>query len=96
MNAYSTTTRDIANALIGTSRAMQDVHVSSTLHSGSPFGPRHVVLIIPEGSRRGNYYECGDRSLALLRSGMTPEDLELEPLTDDECDAVDNSTYWGD
>jgi len=96
MNAYSTTAHDMANALLGNARSAQSVHVSSTVYSGSPLGPRHVVLVIPEGSKRGNYYECGDRSLALLRSGMSPEDLELEPLTDDECEAVDSSTYWED
>lgn len=86
MNAYSTTAHQLANALLGKPCAPQTVHVSTSTYSGSPLGPRHIVLVIPEGEEQGTYYECGDRSLALLRSGMTPEDLELEALEDEFAD----------
>ena len=83
MNAYQRTTIDLANALMGKPRAAQTVHVCRTFGYGSPFGPRHIVLVIPEGEKRGTEYECGDRTLALLKSGMSPEDLELEPVEDE-------------
>lgn len=89
MNAYSRTAHDLASALLGQKRSEQTVHVCSTIFSGSPLGPRHVVLVIPEGHKRGTEYECGDRALALLRSGMTPEDLELEPFEEDEDECED-------
>jgi len=89
MNAYSKTAHDLASALLGQKRSEQTVHVCRSTFSGSPLGPRHVVLVIPEGSKRGTEYECSDRALALLRSGMTPEDLELEPFEEDEDECED-------
>ena len=82
-------------------RSAQTVHVSTSSYGGKTIfgtrcGPRHVVHVTPEGSDIGLYYECSDRTLALLREGMTPDDLELDPLTPEECAAVDNSTYWGE
>lgn len=51
---------------------------------------RHVVFVLAEGK----YYECDDRDFALLRSGISPDDLGIDPLTDADIDALDNSTYW--
>lgn len=91
MNAHDTTAHDLARALTGAPNTVQSVHVCSTLYSGSVFGPRHVVLVIPDGQETGDYYECSDRTLALLRTGMSPEDLELDRLSDE---LIDSSTYW--
>ena len=93
MNARSQTAQDLANALLGMARVSQTVHRCSSSF-GSRLGPRHVVLVIPEGETTGDYYECSDRVLALLNAGMSPVDLELDALTDDETEAFDNGTYW--
>lgn len=89
LNAHSRTPHDIASETSHRVRSEQAVHVCSSVFSGSPLGPRHVVLVIPAYRNRGTEYECRDRDLALLRSGMTPEDLELEPFEDDEDERAD-------
>ena len=85
MNAYSRTAIDMAAALLETPRA-QAVYVSKSTFSGSPLGARHVVLVVPAGCDVGDYFECGNRGLALLRAGQTSEEIGLEALepTDDE------------
>lgn len=85
--ATALTARDLASALMGKPRAAQSVHISATVFSGSPLGPRYVVLVVPEGSDTGELYEVYQRGLDALRDGMSPEELELEPYepeADDE------------
>jgi len=87
MNAYSTTLRGIASALTSRPRVEQTVHLSATLYR-SPDAPRHIVLVIPHGQDKGEYYEVSDTGYRLLQDGASPEYLELEP--------VDYDTFEGD
>ena len=73
MNALDQTAFGIASALTGRKRADQSVHVVCSVIS-HPNPTRHTVLV------DGQYYEVRDRTLELLRDGMTPEYLELEPV----------------
>ena len=73
MNAFSTTARDMASALLGKPRAKQAVLVVAKRHGGA-FGPRYTVLV------GGEYSEVGQRVLDALEQGATPEYLELEPI----------------
>jgi hypothetical protein len=75
---YQTTGADLAAALGMTTRAKQDVHVVSSLYSGSPFGARSIVRV------DGEYYEVHDLTLNQLRRGITPAELELEPCDPDD------------
>jgi len=82
VNAYSTTTRDMAAALLGTPRAKQKVsRVVSSFNLPHP--TRHIVLVTPDGQAQGEYYEVSDRGFELLKSGTSPEDLGLEPAETD-------------
>ena len=60
------------------SKTRQSVHICRTTHGASPLGPRYVVLV------DGEYYEIGRRTLAALRDGITPAELELEPYDHDD------------
>lgn len=82
MNAYSRTAIGFAAALMGKRRVSQSVHVCVSKFGG--IAPRFVVLVVPEGAETGEYYEVGQRVLDLLRSGTSPEELELEPHTEDD------------
>lgn len=92
MNAHDTTARDIASALMCKPRSAQSVHICSTIFNGSPLGPKYIVLVVPEGCKRGEYYEVWQRGLDALRGGMTPDDLELEPY--DDPDGEDDGSAW--
>lgn len=78
MNAFTTTTSDLANALSG--RAPQDVRVVKTTFTNSGLSPRYVVLV------NGEYYEVYGFTKRALENGFSPEELELEPLVDDDED----------
>lgn len=87
MNAHNVTFQDLADVLTGTKRTAQTVTRVKSWNYGSPFGPRHIVLVTPEGEELGTYYECSAKGLDHLRAGMSPEDAGLEPSTavdDDE------------
>lgn len=93
MNASFITARDLANVLLPDKHSPRNgVKWCSSIYGNGT--SRHVVYVIPEGHKRGKYYECDDRDYALLRSGLSPEDLEIEPLTEAECEAFDNGTFW--
>lgn len=94
MNAYSTTARDLANALSG--RAPQDVRIVRK-SARYPKPESYVVLV------GGEFYEVHSFTLGALQSGFTPEELELEPLPDfggeepdedDEMDAYRAHKRW--
>lgn len=72
MNAFSTTARDTAAALLGKPRARQTVHIL-TKRYGGVLGPRYTVLVA------GEYYDVGQRMLEALEQGATPANLDLEP-----------------
>lgn len=72
MNAFSTTARDTAAALLGKPRARQTVHILTKRYGGA-LGPRYTVLVT------GEYYDVGQRMLEALEQGATPANLELEP-----------------
>lgn len=82
MNAFDTTTRDLANAISG--RPPQTIHIVKTTHSSSPLSPRYVVSV------DGEHYECYAFTLRALQNGFTPEELELEPAPDDEDEQDDD------
>lgn len=87
MNASFITARDLANVLLPDKHSPRNgVKWCSSIYGNGT--SRHVV------SLAGKYYECDDRDFALLRSGISPEDLDLEPLTEAECEAFDDGTYW--
>jgi len=75
MNAFDTTTRDLANALSG--RAPQVVHIVKTARLGS--GATYVVSVNGEW-----FIAYAEATIRALRNGWTPADLELEPATDEE------------
>ena len=77
MNALDQTAFGIASALTGRKRADQHVHVCRS-HFRAPFPTRHIVLV------DGEYYEVFGIGLAALQSGMTPEELELDPYEEDD------------
>lgn len=75
MNAFTTTTADLANALSG--RAPQQIHVvKSTFSHG---GVTHIVSVNGEW-----FVVYAEVTLRALRNGWTPEELELEVAPDDE------------
>lgn len=84
MNAHSITYADIGAALIGRRRTAQTVHVVKTTHGG--FEPRILVLVIPDGQERGEYFEVRQRTLEALRAGETPAELELELVEGGDAD----------
>lgn len=94
MNAHAMnlTATDLASALMGKPRAVQSVFVSAKVYNGSPLGPKFIVLVTPDGSERGEYYEVWQRGLDALRGGMTPAELELEPYQP-EADEGDGSAW---
>jgi len=51
-----------------------EIHIVRTVHRGDPIGPRHTVLM---GS---GYYAVNKYLLASLQNGMTPDELDLEPV----------------
>lgn len=84
MNAFSTTTRDLARALLGRPRAQQTVHVSTQVFNGNGL-VRALVLVVPEGAEQGTRYEVfSPRVLEELKAGASPEWLELEPYEEEE------------
>ena len=76
MNAYSRTAHQLAAALTGKTYTAQQVVVVSK----SPTCRRFVVLVIADGEEQGRYFDCGERSLSLLQTGMSTDDLELEEV----------------
>lgn len=75
MNAFTTTTADLANAISG--RAPQQIHVVKTTRIGK--GVIHTVSVNGEW-----FVVYADATLRALRNGWTPEELELEPAPDDD------------
>jgi len=57
----------------------QHIHVSSKSYR-LPHAPSYVVLVMPEGAERGEYYRVGAYALNRLEEGDTPDDLGLEPI----------------
>lgn len=83
MNApFRTTAQDLANALSG--RKVQTVHIVKTTFS-NPRSPKYLVLVNNE------YYEVYTHGLRALQSGVTPEELELEPAEDEDDESDDPS-----
>lgn len=79
MNIHTRTALDIASAISGKRRVEQDVRVVTSTYFGGD-EPRRIVLVTPVGSERGEYYEIyRERTLEALRSGMSPDELDLEP-----------------
>jgi hypothetical protein len=86
MNAYSRTAIDLAAALMGKRRVSQTVHVSTrTFRDGRM--ARALVLVVPEGSKTGEYFEVfSDSTIDALEAGTSPEDLCLEPYEPEDED----------
>lgn len=77
MNAHTLTTEDDAHAIA----------TREWVWCRSEFGPdgnRHVILTLTEPvSRDRRYLVANDRQYALLKSGMSPDDLDLYEIEDD-------------
>lgn len=69
------TAQGIALAVTGAPRVEQHIHICLRRHG--PAGTRFIVLV------DGEYYEVGRHALGALQNGMTPADLELEPIEDE-------------
>jgi hypothetical protein len=83
MNALTLTAHGLSLALSGRKRATQAVVVVSRSYNAGRCKTR--VLVVPEGAERGDYYDIHtDMVLQMLRDGRTPEELELEPVEEDE------------
>lgn len=80
MNAFQRTTQSMASTLsrVGRQLPHQDVRVICTACSGSVLGPRYDVFVA------GDYYRVREITLQQLRQGITPAELELEPINPDE------------
>lgn len=86
MNAFTRTTTDLANALMG--RAPQDVRVCSSEFNGGT--TRYVVSVNRE------LYEVYGFTLRALQNGFTPEELEMEPYEEPEPDEWDDYAHADD
>jgi hypothetical protein len=62
---------------------MQQIHVASKSYC-LPHAPTYVVLVMEHGADRGEYYRVSRAVLDRLKSGVTPEELELDPLEETE------------
>lgn len=83
MNApHRTTAAGIAAAIMGTPRVEQEVHVCTAMFTGSVLGPWYVVSVKPKDGE-AETYECGQRALDMLRNGVSPEELDLEPFIEE-------------
>jgi hypothetical protein len=54
------------------------IHIVRTIHRGDALGPRYTVLAA------GGYYQVNKYLLASLEAGLTPEQLDLEPIREGE------------
>lgn len=54
------------------------IHIVRTIHRGHALGPRYTVLAA------GGYYQVNKYLLASLEAGLTPEQLDLEPIREGE------------
>ena len=50
---------------------------------------RIVIVLIG-----GQYFDVSLRQYDALLGGVTPFEMNIDPLSDEDCEAVDNSTYW--
>lgn len=80
---FSKTAQGMATTLanIGRQRAHQDVRVLCSAFSGSVLGARYDVCV------GGEYYRVRELTLQQLRQGVSPQELELEPI---DLDAEDD------
>lgn len=81
MNALALIQDGMIRALTPAGKPKQDIRpvVSSyggTNIFGGPAKPMHIVEVA------GEYYRVDDRELALLNTGMSPDDLDLTPGAD--------------
>lgn len=82
MNFFSKTAQGMATTLARVGRQLphQDVRVLCTACSGSVLGPRYDVFVA------GDYYRVREITLQQLRMGVSPAELELEPIDPDHED----------
>ena len=80
---FSKTAQGMATTLsnIGRQRPHQEVRVLCIACSGSVLGPRYDVFVA------GDYYRVRGITLQQLRMGVTPAELDLEPIDPDEDEA---------
>lgn len=62
-----------------TAQDHQSVFVVTRAHKDDPFG-RCTVLVKPDNE----YYQVNKYLLASLEAGMSPADLDLDPIEDEE------------
>jgi hypothetical protein len=92
-NAHATTAFGIASALTSQKRTAQTVTRVASRTWGGRFGGKGCVtdVIILIG---GQYFDVSLRQYDALLGGVTPFEMNLDALSDEDCEAVDNSTYW--
>lgn len=92
MNTHAQTAFGIASALTSKPRAAQNVTRIASRTWGGLLGRGSVTdVIVLIG---GQMFDVSLRQYDALLGGATPCELWLEPLSDEDCEAVDNSTYW--
>lgn len=52
-----------------------------------PHGTRHVILTLEPVPRDRRYLVANDRQFALLKAGISPDDLDLTEIEDEDDDA---------
>lgn len=90
MNAHATTAAGIAAAIMNTPRVEQTVRVCTAMFTGSALGPWYIVSVTPKDGE-AETYECGQRALDMLRNGVNPEELELEPFVEEPEDDAEGT-----
>lgn len=92
-SAHATTAFGIASALTSQKRTVQTVTRVASRTWGGRFGGKGSVtdVIVLIG---GQYFDVSLRQYDALLSGVTPFEMNLDALSDEDCEAVDNSTYW--
>ena len=91
--AHAQTAFGIASALTGQKRTAQTVTRVASRTWGGRFGGKGSItdVIVLIG---GQYFDVSLRQYDALLGGVTPFEMNIDPLSDEDCEAVDNSTYW--
>ena len=93
MNAHRTTAIGLAAAIMNIPRVEQSVRrVASRTWSG-PFGGKGSITDVIV-SVNGEWFDVSLRQYDALLAGVTPFEMNLDPLSDEDCEAISNSTYW--
>ena len=92
-SAHAQTAFGIASALTGKKRTAQTVTRIASRTWGGRFGGKGSVtdVIVLIG---GQYFDVSLRQYDALLSGVTPFEMNLDALSDEDSEAVDAGDYW--